>query len=63
MKNKTKVIQIFPTMADAFEWVTFKMLDATIGDLTTTKKFQGNDAVICECDETIYVGLYNVQEL
>ena len=63
MENKTTVIQIFPTMPDAFQWVTFKMLDATIGNMTTTKKYQGNDAVIGECDDITYVGLYNVEEL
>lgn len=63
MENKTTVIQIFPTMADAFEWVTFKMLDATIGNLTTRKQYQGSDAVIGECDEITYVGLYNVEEI
>ena len=62
MENKTTVIQIFPTMAEAFEWVTFKMLDASVGDITTRAKYRDNDAIIGECQEFIYVGLYNVTE-
>jgi hypothetical protein len=63
MENKTTIIQQFPSMADAFEWVQFKMLDATVGNIKTTKKYQGNDAVIGHCDDITYVGLYNVEEL
>ena len=63
MENKMTVIQIFASKADAFEWVTFKMLDATVGNMTTTNQYQGNDAIIGECDEITYVGLYNLKEL
>jgi hypothetical protein len=61
MENKTTIIQQFPTMADAFEWVAFKMLDATVGNLTTTVQYQGTDAIIGVCDDITYVGLFNVQ--
>lgn len=63
MENKTTIIQQFPSMADAFEWVQFKMLDATVGNIKTNQKYQGTDAIIGECDEITYVGLYNLIEL
>lgn len=63
MENKTTIIQQFPSMADAFEWVQFKMLDATVGNIKTKQKYQGTDAIIGECDEITYVGLYNLKEL
>lgn len=59
---KNTIIQIFPTMADAFEWVSFRMLDAVVGNIRTKEQFRGNDAVIGEDDNTIYVGLYNVDQ-
>jgi len=59
---KKTIIQNFPSRADAFEWVTFKMLDATIGCITTSEKFRDNDAIIGEDENCTYVGLYNVNE-
>jgi hypothetical protein len=59
---KKTIIENFPTKADAFEWVMFKMLDATVGCITTTQQFRNNDAIIGEDDDVIYVGLYNVTE-
>jgi hypothetical protein len=63
MENKTTIIQQFPSMADAFEWVQFKMLDATVGNITTKHQYQGTDAVIGYCGEITYVGLFNLVEL
>jgi hypothetical protein len=63
MENKTTIIQQFPSMADAFEWVQFKMLDATVGSITTKHQYQGTDAVIGECENITYVGLFNLIEL
>ena len=63
MENKTTIIQQFPSMTEAFEWVVSKVAVATIGNMTTTKKYQGNDAVIGECDDITYVGLFNIIEL
>jgi hypothetical protein len=40
----------------------FKMLDATVGCITTTQKFRDNDAIIGEDEDVIYVGIYNVTE-
>lgn len=57
---KNTIIQQFQTMADAFEWVQFKMLDATIGNIKTKEQFRGSDAVIGEDDNHIYVGIYNL---
>jgi hypothetical protein len=62
MENKKTIIQNFPSKADAFEWVMFKMLDATVGCITTTEQFRNNDAIIGEDEDVIYVGLYNVTE-
>jgi hypothetical protein len=59
---KKTIIQNFPSKADAFEWVMFKMLDATVGCITTTKQFRNNDAIIGEDEDVIYVGIYNVTE-
>jgi len=59
---KKTIIQNFPTKADAYEWVVFKMLDATVGCISTTKQFRNNDAIIGEDEDVIYVGLYNVSE-
>jgi hypothetical protein len=59
---KKTIIQNFPTKADAYEWVVFKMLDATVGCISTTKQFRNNDAIIGEDEDVIYVGLYNVTE-
>ena len=59
---KKTIIQNFPTKADAYEWVVFKMLDATIGCISTTKQFRNNDAIIGEDEDVIYVGIYNVNE-
>lgn len=59
MTNKT-VIQIFPTIADAFEWVVSKVADATVGSITTKHQYQGTDAVIGKCDNITYVGLFNL---
>lgn len=58
---KKTIIQNFPTKADAFEWVMFKMLDATVGNIKTTEQFRDNDAIIGEDDDVIYVGLYNIE--
>jgi hypothetical protein len=63
MENKKTIIQNLPSKADAFEWVMFKMLDATVGNIKTTEQFRGNDAIIGEDDDVIYVGLYNLKEL
>ena len=59
---KKTIIQNFPTKADAYEWVVFKMLDATIGCISTTKQFRNNDAIIGEDEDVIYVGIYNANE-
>jgi hypothetical protein len=59
---KKTIIQNFPSKADAFEWVMFKMLDATVGCITTTQQFRNNDAIIGEDEDVIYVGIYNVTE-
>jgi hypothetical protein len=58
---KKTIIQNFPSKADAFEWVMFKMLDATVGNVKTTEQFRDNDAIIGEDDDVIYVGLYNIE--
>jgi len=58
---KKTIIQNFPSKADAFEWVMFKMLDATVGNIKTTEQFRNNDAIIGEDDDVIYVGLYNIE--
>jgi hypothetical protein len=63
MENKTTIIQQFSSMPEAFEWVVSKVADATVGSITTQHQYQGNDAIIGECDEITYVGLYNVEEL
>ena len=63
MENKTTIIQQFPSMADAFEWVVSKVADATVGSITTKHQYQGTDAVIGDCDGITYVGLFNVIEL
>jgi hypothetical protein len=59
---KKTIIQNFPSKADAFEWVMFKMLDATVGNVKTTEQFRDNDAIIGEDTDVIYVGIYNVTE-
>jgi hypothetical protein len=59
---KKTIIQNFPSKADAFEWVMFKMLDATVGNIKTTEQFRDNDAIIGEDEDVIYVGIYNVTE-
>lgn len=59
---KKTIIQNFPSKADAFEWVMFKMLDATVGNVKTTEQFRNNDAIIGEDEDVIYVGLYNANE-
>ncbi len=59
---KKTIIQNFPSKADAFEWVMFKMLDATVGCISTTKQFRNNDAIIGEDEDVIYVGIYNANE-
>jgi hypothetical protein len=58
---KKTIIQNFPSKADAYEWVVFKMLDATVGNIKTTEQFRDNDAIIGEDDDVIYVGLYNIE--
>jgi hypothetical protein len=50
-------------MADAFEWVVSKVADATVGSITTKHQYQGTDAVIGDCGEITYVGLFNLIEL
>ena len=59
----TTVIQQFPSKSEAFDWVTSKMLDCTIGNMTTTKQYNGCDAIIGLCDEIMYVGLFNITQL
>jgi hypothetical protein len=63
MENKTTIIQQFPSLTEAFEWVVTQVADATVGNITTKHQYQGTDAIIGECDEITYVGLYNVEEL
>ena len=58
---KNTIIQKFPSKSDAFEWLMFKMLDATVGNIKTTEQFRDNDAIIGEDDDVIYVGLYNIE--
>ena len=58
---KKTIIQNFPSKADAYEWVMFKMLDATVGNIKTTEQFRDNDAIIGEDEYVIYVGLYNIE--
>lgn len=56
---KTTIIENFTSRNDAFDWVMSKMYDAVIGDISTDLQFRGNDAIIGEDDEFIYVGLFN----
>ena len=63
MKNKTTIIQQFPSLAEAFEWVVSKVADATVGSITTKYQYEGTDAVIGDCGEITYVGLFNLIEL
>lgn len=63
MENKTTIIQQFPSMTEAFEWVVSKVADATVGNITTKHQYQGTDAVIGDCDSITYVGLFNLIEL
>ena len=58
---KKTIIQNFTSKAEAFEWVMFKMLDATVGNVKTTEQFRNNHAIIGEDDNVIYVGLYNIE--
>lgn len=63
MENKTTIIQQFPSMTEAFEWVVSKVENATVGNITTKHQYQGTDAVIGDCDSITYVGLFNLIEL
>jgi len=58
---KTTIIENFNSRNDAFDWVISKMQDAVIGDISTDLQFRGNDAIIGECEEFTYVGLYNIE--
>lgn len=57
--GKKTTIEIFDTRNDAFDWVMEKMNDLTVGEITTDVKFKGNDAVIGESDDFIFVALFN----
>lgn len=57
---KTTIYQNFPTLADAFEWVTFKMLDAQVSQINT--RFIHNE-MLCvrgEDENNIYIGIYEI---
>ena len=58
---KTTIIENFNSRNDAFDWVMSKMQYGIIGDITTDSKYRGNDAIIGECEEFIYVGLFNIE--
>lgn len=58
MEMKTKIFQLFETKAEAFSWVMEMAQNATIGDVNTEATYQDQKAVICETEQTIYIGLY-----
>ena len=60
---KTTIIQQFPSMPEAFEWVVSKVADATVSSITTKHQYQGTDAVIGEDGDVTYVGLFNLIEI
>lgn len=55
---KQQIIQIFTSKATAFAWVMEMVQNATIGDVDTEAIYQDQKAVICETEQTIYIGLY-----
>ena len=63
MENKTTIIQQFPSLTEAFEWVVTQVADATVGNITTKHQYQGTDAVIGSTEKITYVGLFNLIEL
>jgi recombinational DNA repair protein RecT len=63
MKKKTTIIQQFPSMTEAFEWVVSKVADATVGSIKTKYQHYGTDAILGECDSFTYVGLFNLVEI
>lgn len=58
MEMKTKIIQLFETKAEAFEWIMEIVQDCTIGDVNTEAIHLTQPAVICETDKIIYIGVY-----
>ena len=58
---KTKIIQHFDSRNDAFDWVMEKIQGVTIGELSTDKRFRGEEAIIGESEDTIFIGVYNTE--
>jgi hypothetical protein len=59
--DKTKIIQHFDSRNDAFDWVMGKIQGVTIGEIRTDKRFRGTEAIIGESDDTLFIGLYDVE--
>lgn len=51
---KTKIIQLFQTKAEAFEWIMEVVQDASIGEITTDSTF----CVTCETEQNLYIGVF-----
>ena len=58
---KTTIIENFNSRNEAFDWVISKMQNGIVGDITTDSQYRGIDAIIGECEEFTYVGLYNTE--
>jgi hypothetical protein len=59
--DKTKIIQNFNSRNDAFDWVMEKIQGVTIGEVSTDKRFRNEEAIIGECEDTIFIGVYNTE--
>jgi len=58
MEMKPKIIQLFPSKAEAFEWIMQMVQNATIGDVNTESTYLSQLCIICETESKIYIGIY-----
>lgn len=55
---KPKIIQLFQTKAEAFGWIMEVVQDATIGNVNTEATYLTQACIMCETEQTIYIGIY-----
>lgn len=58
---KTTVIENFNSRNEAFDWVMSKIQGVTIGEVSTDKRFRGTEAIIGESEDTLFIGLYDIE--
>lgn len=55
---KPKIIQLFQTKAEAFDWIMQMAQNATIGDVNTESTYLTQLCITCDTADKIYIAIY-----